>query len=89
VAKTIVHVNQHLIKFNSKHGNVKPVFTVKQGSKNTYARRVIIHGPSEVVYTPDKPLSCGAKAYIVTDADVTCIDPMTFEDVSKLENCVV
>ena len=68
--KTRIHVNQHVIKRNAKTGQEEPVLTVKQGRKNTYAHEVNILGPSRVVYSPDKPLSCGAKVWIETDADV-------------------
>jgi hypothetical protein len=34
---------------------------------------VAIHGSSKVVYSPDKPLSCGARVWIETQADVEVI----------------
>lgn len=69
--KTRIHVNQHVIKRNAKTGEREPVITVKQGRKNTYAHKVTIQGPCDVVYSPDKPLGCGAKVWIETDSDVT------------------
>ena len=69
--KTIIHVNQHVIKSNSKNGENKPTLTVKTYKSNTYAHEVSIHGPSKVVYSPDKPLSCGAKVWIETEAEVS------------------
>jgi hypothetical protein len=74
VAKTIIHVNQHAVKRNAKTGGDEPVLTVKTYKSNTYAHRVAIDGPSRVIYSPDKPLSCGAKVWIETHAHVT-IDP--------------
>lgn len=68
--KTIVHVNQHIIKQNSKTGQREPVLTVKTYTDNTYAQRVRIDGPCTVVYSPDKPLSCGAKVWIETESNV-------------------
>jgi hypothetical protein len=68
--KTIVHVNQHIIKQNSKTGQREPVLTVKTYKDNTYAQRVRIDGPCTVVYSPDKPLSCGAKVWIETESNV-------------------
>ena len=68
--KTIIHVNQHVIKDNSKTGNRNPVLTVKTYKSNTYAHDVEIIGNSRVVYSPDKPLSCGAKVWIETDGEV-------------------
>lgn len=68
--KTIIHVNQHEIKANKKNGNNNPVLTVKTYKSNTYAHEVIIKGSSKVVYSPFKPLSCGAKVWIETEAEV-------------------
>ena len=70
--KTIIHVNQHKIKSNSKTGSKNPVLTVKTYKSNTYTNRVKIDGPCTVVYSPDKPLSCGAKVWIETQEKVTC-----------------
>ena len=49
--KTYIHVNQHKIRANKKHGTNEPVITVKQGKKNTYCHEVSIKGPSTVVYS--------------------------------------
>ena len=65
-----IHVNQHVIKANAKNGENNPVFTIKQGGKNTYAHNVKVHGEMELVYSPDKPLSCGAKVWIETRGDI-------------------
>ena len=65
-----VHVNQHVIRANQKHGTDDPVFTVKHGRHNDKARSVEITGRSRLVYSPDKPLSCGAKVWIQCEAIV-------------------
>ena len=70
--KTIIHVNQHVVRSNSKSGERSPCLTVKTYKDNTYANSVEIDGPSRVVYSPDKPLSCGAKVWIETEAKVIC-----------------
>ena len=67
---TVIHVNQHLIKSNAKHGKNEPVLTVKTYKSNDYAHQVSINGPSKVIYRPDKPLSCGARVWIETQAEV-------------------
>jgi len=69
--KTIIHVNQHVIRANSKTGERNPVLTCKTYKSNDYAKRVEILGndgevTATVVYSPDKPLSCGAKVWIET-----------------------
>ncbi len=66
-----IHINQHVIRRNAKDGTDDPVITVKTYKENTYMREAVIHGSSRVVYRPDKPLSCGAKVWIETDAEVT------------------
>ena len=69
-----IHVNQHVIKANAKNGENNPVFTIKQGGKNIYAHNVKVNGEMELVYSPDKPLSCGAKVWIETRGDITVDD---------------
>ena len=68
--KKRIHVNQHVIRSNKKNRENKPVLTVKTYQDNTYGNEVNILGHSKVVYRPDKPLSCGAKVWIETDAEV-------------------
>ena len=68
--KKIIHVNQHIIKANRKHGENNPVLTCKTYKDNTYAHEVYIEGPSRIVYRPDKPLSCGAHVWIETEATI-------------------
>lgn len=76
--KTRIHVNQHVIRRNNKvapdatHLHEPPI-TVKQGKTNTYCKQVMVSGPCRVVYSPDKPLSCGAKVWIETDSDVVVV----------------
>ena len=71
--KTIVHVNQLVIKKNQKTGERNPVLTVKTYKTNVYAHEVVLKGDSKVVYTPDKPLSCGARVWIETQSPVDII----------------
>lgn len=70
--KTIIHVNQAHIRANIKKvaENREPVLTVKTYKSNVYANTVTILGPSKVVYSPDKPLSCGARVWIETEGEV-------------------
>ena len=67
---------------NAKDGGNRPVYTVKTKGKTLYAREVIINGPSRLVYNGDQ-LSCGARAWITTQADITLIDEMTFTEARK------
>jgi hypothetical protein len=70
--KKIIHVNQHKIKANRKNGTSEPVLTVKTYKSNDYAHEVYIEGPCKIVYSPDKPLSCGAHVWIETQSHVHC-----------------
>ncbi len=71
--KTIVHVNQHVIKSNRKNKVEEPVLTVKTYKDNRYAHEVEILGPSKIIYSPDKPLSCGAHVWIETEGEVVVV----------------
>jgi hypothetical protein len=68
--KKRIHVNMHIIRKNNKTGERNPVLTVKTSKSNQYAHEVEIDGPSKVIYSPDKPLSCGARVWIETDSEV-------------------
>jgi hypothetical protein len=68
--KKIIHINQHNIKANAKGADL-PVITCKTYKDNVYANGVEIYGNdgevvAKVIYSPDKPLSCGAKVWIET-----------------------
>ena len=76
--KTIIHVNQHKIKNNSKNNIEEPVLTCKTYKSNTYAHEAIIcddtgNEVARVVYKPNEPLSCGAKVWIETKNEVKLI----------------
>jgi hypothetical protein len=68
--RTIIHVNQHIIKSNQRYGKAEPVLTIKTYKDNRRASEVEILGPSKLIYSPDKPLSCGARVWVETEAEV-------------------
>ena len=70
--KTIIHVNQHVIKANRKTGARNPVLTVKTYRETRYAHTAELTGPGRIVYRPDNPLSCGAHVWIETHDPVVC-----------------
>jgi len=72
--KTVIHVNQHIIRANSKGEEKKPPLTVKTYKENRKAYEVEFDGPAKIVYSPDKPLSCGAKVWIETQCEVKVIE---------------
>ena len=72
--KTRIHINQHHIKANAK-GSDLPVITVKDYKRNrkTNAAEILDNAGNvvaRVIYSPDKPLTCGAKVWIETDMGV-------------------
>ncbi len=87
--KTIIHVNQHAVKTNTKNNTCEPVLTVKTYKSNTYAHEAIIcdkegNEVAKVIYSPQKPLSCGARVWIETINEVkvkTSTKPTTLLDV--------
>jgi|TARA_R110000824_G_scaffold273754_1_gene462396 hypothetical protein len=75
--KTIVHVNQHKIRANNNKDlcDLEPVLTVKTYKSNDYAYQAIIKDDNgeevaRVVYSPHKPLSCGARVWVETQNEV-------------------
>jgi hypothetical protein len=82
--KTIIHINQHEIKKNNKNNTENPVITCKTYKNNTYANEVIIYGQdgleaAKIKYSPNKPLSCGAKVWIETFNKIECYKKEKYE----------
>jgi hypothetical protein len=76
--KTIIHVNQHVIKSNTKNNENKPVLTCKTYKNNVYASEILILDNNgievaKIIYSKDKPLSCGAKVWIETQNEIKII----------------
>ena len=71
--KKIIHINQHIIKKNRKTKSTDPVITVKTYKSNDYAKEVFIDGPCKIIYSPDKPLKCGAHVWIETSSGVKIV----------------
>tara|TARA_R110002110_G_scaffold347961_1_gene558025 strand:- start:209 stop:436 length:228 start_codon:yes stop_codon:yes gene_type:complete len=73
--KKYIHVNQHKIRANKKHGTDEPVITIKAGKTNTYCHQVEVLGSSIIRYGGnDKPiLSCGARVVIETEAEINIL----------------
>ena len=74
--KTIIHVNQAILRKNTKETTEEPVLTVKTYKDNRYAKTAVIRDAdgnevARVVYRPHKPLGCGARCWIETQLEVT------------------
>ncbi len=61
---TRVHVNQHIVKQNTRSGSNYPCITVKNSKGNTYYHKVFLSGNWELKQEMDNPLSCGARVYL-------------------------
>ena len=77
--KKIIHINQHVIRKNTKTGERNPVITCKTYNTNDYGDKVIIKDKDgdevvTIVYSPDKPLSCGARVWIETRNEIEIIN---------------
>ena len=88
--KHIIHVNQHKIRANNKREfeELEPVLTVKTYKSNDYAYQAIIKDASgnevaRVVYSPHKPLSCGARVWIETQNEVETIKTIESQEETK------
>ena len=83
--KKIIHVNQHVLKRNTKKGTDDPILTVKTYKNNDYAHEAIIRDAkgnevARVVYRPHKPLSCGARCWIETDTETSEVEIIVRSD---------
>ena len=80
----IIHVNRQNIAMNVKDGGNRPCVTLKEGNKPArYAKSIEILGPSRVGELGDQ-LSCGAKVWIETEAEVVLENEMTFRESRKV-----
>lgn len=69
--KKRIHINQHNIRHNAKNpADLKPVVSVKTYKENVLGYQVEVDGPTRLVYSPDKPLSCGAKVWLEAEGEV-------------------
>jgi hypothetical protein len=73
-----IHINQQVIRSNKKNGTSEPPITIRESKTTRRVSGVEIQGPSVVIYSPDKPLSCGARVWIETRAEVkSCNEDIT------------
>lgn len=77
--KTRIHVNQHRIKSNKNNKENLPVITCKTYKNNVYTNEAIIYGQdgkeaARVIYSPKKPLRCGAKVWIETENKIKALN---------------
>lgn len=77
--KKIIHVNQHNIRKNIKDNSSSlPVLTCKTYDSNEYGHSIIIKDENglevgKFIYSPDKPLSCGARVWFETHLETEVV----------------
>lgn len=69
---TILHIHRQRIAQNIKASpsERQPPIIVRSGKQRTYGNTIEIDGPCRIVYSPDKPLDCGARVWIETESGV-------------------
>jgi hypothetical protein len=70
-APLVVVVNRHRVAANRRRtdGHRDPVFRISRGKsgKPTYAHQLLLDGDVVLVYSPDRPLPCGAHVWAEAD----------------------
>lgn len=67
---TRIHVNGANLRANKRDRGIRPVFTAKDYKQNRKGNKVLIDGPSLLIYSPKEKMKSGAVAWIETIADV-------------------
>jgi hypothetical protein len=62
----IIHIHRQRIERNRKSCTVEPPVIVRRGRKREYGCEVAIGEGTRIVYSPHKPLDCGARLWIET-----------------------
>jgi hypothetical protein len=76
--KTVIHVNQHVIKANAVHGTDDPPLTVKdyRDNRKAYTAEILDdrgNVVARIINRPHDPLSCGARVWIETTNEVRVV----------------
>jgi hypothetical protein len=72
--KTIIHVDQAVIRRNRKLGTNEPPVIVRNYKGSRRVQTAEILGPATICHSPHKPLPCGARVWIETQSEVKCSD---------------
>lgn len=71
--KQILHVAQDAIQRNRKEGTNEPAIIIRdyKGSERAHEVAIMVSGKQigKFVYSPHKPLSCGARLWLEVDTD--------------------
>jgi hypothetical protein len=71
-----LHVDKHVIAANRKRPpeEAEPAITIQTSKGPLKAFEVAVLGPSKFTYKPCTPLSCGARLWIETTAEVRIVE---------------
>jgi len=72
----IIHVHRQKLAQNTKNQTSDPVIIVRKGKKRQYSNSVEMFGKTKMVYSPHKPLDCGARLWI--EAEDVLVDGEKF-----------
>lgn len=65
-----IHVDRHVLAKNKKLGENERAITVQTSKGPVKGHRVLIYGTSDVIQNEEQPLSCGARVWVETKAEV-------------------
>lgn len=70
-----LHVDKHVIRANINRApeDAEPAITIQTSKGPLKAFEVEVLGPSKFTYQPCSPLSCGARLWIETTAEVVIV----------------
>jgi hypothetical protein len=70
--KKIIHVHQNNIRhnINAEPDEMKPPIIVRTYKGSKHYNEIEIKDGCKVIYSPKKPLSCGARLWIETEGEV-------------------
>ncbi len=88
-AQTIIHVNKNSIAQNKNLEEPEPVITAKHLNSNTYGHSVKVYGPCEIIYQPEKPLSCGAVVWVKTHSRVEIKRRSKGKTKTPVDTCII
>ena len=80
---TRIHVCQATIRRNRKEGTNDPPIIVRNYRGSIHAHEVEVEGSVHIRHSPHKPLNCGARVWIETDAPVRIIHDTLGEEVME------
>ena len=69
--KARTYINRKIIANNKKTGRNDPPISVRTYKGVKHVHGFELEGPCKIIYSPDKPLSCGATVWIETELNLS------------------